>query len=156
MTIEIAVSHNFETAHRLPCLPGKCQNVHGHSWLAKITVHGEMDKNGIICDYGRVKKIVREWIDTHLDHGAMLGSEDNLLSHFISGGSKVFLFGETDVPSWREGASGTYPARPWPTVEAVAEMLAVKLQERLSDTNCMVVKVEVRETAVNFATWRAK
>lgn len=152
-TISLAIEHNFETAHRLPFLGGKCANLHGHSWKVKVAFvayqHAMgMNGHGISMEYGLLKKAVRGWIDEHLDHGSMLGAQD-LLAHnteikAVLG--KVFVFGE----------GGDYPTMPWPTVEATARMLADKLQEVADQTFNDILWVDsvmVTETAVNSAVW---
>jgi len=40
----------------------------GETWLANIILHGELDEQGMVCDFGTVKKILRHWLDTELDH----------------------------------------------------------------------------------------
>lgn len=137
----VSVKHNFETAHRLPHIGGKCFNLHGHSWWTEITVEAPaLDADGMVVEFGAFKRGIREWIDTHLDHGAMLGTADPLLTVLRSEGSKVFEF---------EGS--------WPTVEATAELLASIAAGILSRVQhaegARVVSVDVRETAVNAASW---
>lgn len=135
----VTVKHNFETAHRLPCLPGKCQNLHGHSWWVEWAFEGVMDKNGITFEYGELKKKLRTWVDTFLDHGTMLGKDD-VLTQYQGLLGKVFIF----------GPGGDYVWKPWPTVEAVAEMLAYQASLL---TGVRPYHVEVRETHVNAAFW---
>lgn len=40
----------------------------GETWLANIELHGELDEQGMVCDFGTVKKVLRHWLDTELDH----------------------------------------------------------------------------------------
>jgi 6-pyruvoyltetrahydropterin/6-carboxytetrahydropterin synthase len=125
-TTQIRVKHNFETAHRLPFLGGKCANLHGHSWRVEITLFASMqdegiDANGLSVDFSLIKKHVRGWIDSYLDHGCMLGVDDPLVPVLYEEGSKIYTFGE----------KGDYEEYPWPTVEAVARMLAWELGEVL-------------------------
>jgi len=157
----ISIKHNFETAHRLPFLEGKCTSIHGHSWWADVQlqrydVDQGMDENGISVDYSTVKKIVRNFIDEFLDHGTMLGKDDSLLQVFLDDGCKVFVFGE---PEDLQGNAIFWPEMPWPTVEAVAAMLVEELQQTFdevykeSKTRVWVEKVTVSEGPVNSATW---
>lgn len=143
MSVLLEVSHNAESAHRLPFIGGKCMNIHGHSWGLTFQIDGEIDADSVIADFSVVKKIVRNWVDEHLDHGAMLGVGDPLCEVFLKHGSKTFVFG-VDTPY------------PWPTVEAVALMLAEEIQPRLVDTfpGLAILEVRVQETAVNAAIWR--
>jgi len=140
----ITVRHNFETAHRLPQLGGKCQNLHGHSWWVEATVVGGADPGGIVVEFHDLKSYLREWIDAHLDHGAMLGRADALVPALQDAGSKVFVFGDSE-PS---------PGLDWPTVENVAELLARVTTECIRAKGwpgVRVSRVVVRETHVNAA-----
>lgn len=134
------MKHNFETAHRLPHLGGKCENLHGHSWWAEVTVSApELDAQGIVVEFGAFKRVLRRWMDDFLDHGAMLGSADPLLPCLKEQGCKVYEFEQ------------------WPTVEAVAELIATQAQVFLESVDhapgARISRVVVRETAVNAATW---
>lgn len=40
----------------------------GETWLANVALHGELDAQGMVCDFGTVKKVLRHWLDTELDH----------------------------------------------------------------------------------------
>jgi 6-pyruvoyltetrahydropterin/6-carboxytetrahydropterin synthase len=142
----ITVKHNFETAHRLPFLEGKCESIHGHSWWVEWFIDAPMDENGLTVEYGSVKKQLRTWVDEFLDHGTMLGVEDALLPAFIADGSKVYVFGQQDKMHG-------YQERPWPTVEAVAELLAVVAHDLVPEGQIRMVKVQ--ETHVNKAVWMA-
>jgi 6-pyruvoyltetrahydropterin/6-carboxytetrahydropterin synthase len=146
MTHQIRVRHNFETAHRLPHLAGKCLNLHGHSWWAEVTVQAEcLSEDQTVVEFGAFKRALRAFIDEHLDHGAMLGAGDPLAALLAAHDSKVYLFGEP--PYARD--------LPYPTVEAVAVLLARVAQAVLDDqpraAGATVSRVEVTETHVNAA-----
>lgn len=150
MSASITIAHNFETAHRLPFLPGKCTSLHGHSWWTEVTIAGELDVHGVLLDYGAVKRRVREWIDARLDHGTMLGREDPLIGPLTEAGCKLFVFDPTDpVSLCGEGRPLT-----WPTVENVAELLRRFVTGWLATSGGrgpFTVSVRVRETHVNEA-----
>lgn len=40
----------------------------GETWLANVRLLGELDEQGMVCDFGTVKKLLRHWLDTELDH----------------------------------------------------------------------------------------
>jgi 6-pyruvoyltetrahydropterin/6-carboxytetrahydropterin synthase len=137
----VTVRHNFETAHRLPHLPGKCQSLHGHSWWASVTAEAHELAAGTVVEFGEFKTGLRQWIDTHLDHGSMLGPDDPLLPVLRGHGCKVH-----EVPGW-------------PTVENVAAMLGDVAGQVLQSIGARapgtsIVLVRVTETHVNEATWR--
>ncbi|NWF31172.1 6-carboxytetrahydropterin synthase [Streptomyces sp. PKU-EA00015] len=138
MSHAVTVRHNFETAHRLPHLPGKCESLHGHSWWAEVTVEAPELVAGLVVEFGPFKKALRAWIDAHLDHGVMLGPNDPLVPVLRSHDCKVH-----EVPGW-------------PTVENVAALLADVADKALTDLvrapGARVARVHLAETHVNAAT----
>ena len=44
------------------------RGVVGETWLASITLEGALDHQGMVCDFGIVKKTVRNWLDEFVDH----------------------------------------------------------------------------------------
>jgi len=40
----------------------------GETWLAHVQLDGALDHQGMVCDFGVVKKTLRQWLDTELDH----------------------------------------------------------------------------------------
>lgn len=48
----------FEAAHRIPGHPGKCDRLHGHTYLVDVEVVGEdLDDLGILVDFGHLKEL---------------------------------------------------------------------------------------------------
>jgi len=142
----VAVKHNFETAHRLPFLEGKCQSIHGHSWWVEWQFEKPVDSNGLTVEYGTMKRHLRDWVDTYLDHGTMLGINDPLWQAFKDDiGCKLFTFGASS----KEFMSTA--DHKWPTVEAVAQLLANVGEGLIGEAQ--IVRVEVQETHVNKAIW---
>lgn len=149
----VTVRHNFETAHRLPDLGGKCRNLHGHSWWAEITLTGRKRPDGTVLDFGVMKSELRGWIDRELDHGVMLGDADPLVPHLIEAGCKVFAFGAP--VHGRTLAEQLASDMRWPTVENVALLLARVATALLVPTipGVSVARVRVQETSVNAAEY---
>lgn len=63
----------FEAAHRLPHHDGKCQRLHGHSWVGRVYVTGQElqtqgAKQGMVMDYGEMKKYLQPLLEDYLDH----------------------------------------------------------------------------------------
>lgn len=70
---EVVKSVRFEAAHLLPHHDGKCQRLHGHSFIAEITVrredlHSTGPKQGMAIDFGDIKDAVKPLIENKLDH----------------------------------------------------------------------------------------
>lgn len=64
---------SFEAAHRLPHHDGKCQRLHGHSWVGWVevesnTVQLDGPAAGMVMDYGAIAAILELIVQDHLDH----------------------------------------------------------------------------------------
>lgn len=65
---EIKVSAEFEAAHRVAGYPGKCDRLHGHSWVVEASVTGhKLDELGMLVDFKLVKGYLRDLLE-ELDH----------------------------------------------------------------------------------------
>lgn len=73
----------FDAAHRLPFHKGKCFNLHGHRYELTVEVEGDLDNNGLLMDYGDMKKTIGAWIDDHLDHATLVSSDDGPLFAYV-------------------------------------------------------------------------
>jgi len=58
----------FDSAHKLPNYPGKCKNLHGHTWKLIISLEGEVNEKGMIIDFKDLKQQVNEKVVDKLDH----------------------------------------------------------------------------------------
>ena len=44
----------------------------GETWLASIELTGELDEQGMVLDFARVKSMVRDYLDKHIDHRLLI------------------------------------------------------------------------------------
>ena len=68
--MEIFKEFNFEAVHRLPDVPGghKCSRLHGHSFVVRIFVAGEMGSaTGWVIDFSEISAAFKP-ILKQLDH----------------------------------------------------------------------------------------
>ncbi|MEL7083131.1 MAG: 6-carboxytetrahydropterin synthase QueD [Cyanobacteria bacterium J06597_1] len=68
--MKIFKDFQFEAAHRLPNVPEghKCARLHGHSFLVRLEVSGEMgERSGWVQDFGDISKAFQPLYD-RLDH----------------------------------------------------------------------------------------
>ena len=149
----VVLSHRFQAAHRLPHLPGQCENLHGHSWRASVTVTAPaLTRDRIVVEFGAFKKaLFKGWVDTFLDHGSMLAGSDPLAPVLLAEGSKVFRFGLADA----DGEEKLATELAYPTVEDVAHLVsrvAVRVLATVPHApGARVGLVEIEETDVNRA-----
>jgi 6-pyruvoyltetrahydropterin/6-carboxytetrahydropterin synthase len=71
----------FEAAHALPRHGGKCQRMHGHSWvgwveLAADSVEESGPSTGMVMDFGDIAAVISPMVDAHLDHYVLNESLD--------------------------------------------------------------------------------
>jgi len=88
--MEISKTIEFEMGHRLPNHQGLCRNLHGHHYKVEVFVEGDCGNNvcgapseGMVVDFGELKRIMTEVIDKPLDHAFMFYCEDPVLLEMV-------------------------------------------------------------------------
>jgi 6-pyruvoyl-tetrahydropterin synthase len=51
------------------------RGVVGETWLANIVLEGSLDEQGMVCDFGIVKKTIRHFLDTYIDHCLVVAAQ---------------------------------------------------------------------------------
>lgn len=78
--IRLTKEFSFEAAHALGGYDGPCREIHGHSYRLFVTIKGtpsrdeQNPKQGMVMDFGVLKKIVHEEIISRFDHALVLRS----------------------------------------------------------------------------------
>lgn len=76
--VRITKEFQFEMAHALSNYDGKCKNIHGHTYRLFVTIIGkpiddpQNPKNGMLMDFGDLKRIVIQNIFDKHDHYLVL------------------------------------------------------------------------------------
>jgi 6-pyruvoyltetrahydropterin/6-carboxytetrahydropterin synthase len=77
VTLTIMRRIKFCAGHRLFKHGGRCENFHGHNYVADFYVTGtEQDEVGRVIDFSVLKNRLKGWIDDHWDHAMLLFAED--------------------------------------------------------------------------------
>jgi len=143
--IRITKEFTFETGHALYGYDGLCKNVHGHSYKLAVTLIGspiedpQAIKNGMVMDFGDLKKIVKEEIVDVFDHATVLNvtsPHKSLADDMEAQGHKIVRV--------------TYQ----PTCELMLVDFAQKIIPRLPN-GIDLHHLTLRETATAFAEWYA-
>lgn len=140
--IHLTKIFHFEAAHALMGYDGRCRNIHGHSYEMRVTIKGmpidnpSSPKNGMVMDFGDLKKIVNEEIIDYYDHAFIIN--DQMPKDFIE---EVKRHYERII---------VLPYQP--TTELMLIDFAKKIKKRLPD-NVTLVKVMLKETEGSFAEW---
>lgn len=66
--ISITKVFTFDSAHHLNDYPGKCKNIHGHTYKLEVTLKGIPDKNGLVIDFHDLSDLVEREILSKVDH----------------------------------------------------------------------------------------
>ena len=56
----------------------------GETWLASVELQGELDEQGMVCDFGIVKKMLRDWLDTEIDHRLVVPTQSHSISNLTT------------------------------------------------------------------------
>ena len=82
--LEVSITRifTFDSAHYLPHHRGKCKELHGHTYKLEVTVSGTVDpgpgsETGMVMDFGRLDKLVKDRIVNVLDHTNLNDTFDN-------------------------------------------------------------------------------
>jgi 6-pyruvoyltetrahydropterin/6-carboxytetrahydropterin synthase len=79
-TVTVTRRFEFDAAHRVLGHQGQCASLHGHRYVAEVTVSSpRLDDLGMVVDFGVVKEKVGEWIDEYWDHNFIAHHEDPLV-----------------------------------------------------------------------------
>jgi 6-pyruvoyltetrahydropterin/6-carboxytetrahydropterin synthase len=85
--MQIRKHFRFEAAHVLPHHPGKCSRMHGHSYRLDVAVRGPIQSDGpargMIEDFDKIKRIVREHAVDILDHRTLNDLMENPTAEHI-------------------------------------------------------------------------
>lgn len=81
---------NFDSAHRIVNHPGKCANLHGHSYLYELEFSFDPSENnkgeeiGYAIDFADIKKVAAKYLDDVYDHAAIYNPQDQYLRPFLN------------------------------------------------------------------------
>lgn len=155
----IAVKHNIEVAHRLFELPGKCEQIHGHSMWVTMHLVGRVNDLGILAgiEYGDLKKLFRRYLDTEYDHRLLLNASDPfagpIMQMYRDGDDQFQVNGEQTFLPGLNAVMGD------PTTENISKWIAKDMESELLRNipqqfdMLSSINVEVWETSVNCASY---
>jgi 6-pyruvoyltetrahydropterin/6-carboxytetrahydropterin synthase len=73
--VVIRKTFRFEAAHVLPHHPGKCSNLHGHSYRFEVAVAGPLAERGpaagMVLDFDEIATVARPLVIDRLDHSSL-------------------------------------------------------------------------------------
>lgn len=87
--MEITRRLEFDAGHRIPNHEGHCRHIHGHRYVIEVTLLGDVLKHqgyaddGMVLDFGDIKKLTNELIVSKWDHAFLVAKEDQSLVNFL-------------------------------------------------------------------------
>ncbi len=144
--IRLTKEFSFETAHALDGYDGPCREIHGHSYRLFVTVKGAPladaghPKQGMVMDFGLLKRIVSEEIIARFDHALVLqrtAATDDLRAALAQ------RFDNLVEVDYR------------PTCENMLADFAARIRPRLPQ-GISLHALRLHETATSFAEWYAE
>ena len=142
--IRVTKEFGFEMAHALWDYDGLCKNIHGHSYKLFVTIIGEPinesenPKNGMVMDFGDLKRIVNSEIVNKFDHTIVFSS----LAPTKSFVDVKQMFERIVIFDFQ------------PTCELLVEDFAQKIRNKFPN-NIKLFSVKLYETATSYAEWFA-
>jgi len=68
----------------LPWHPGKCRNLHGHTYRLEVSVEGPVDTHGVVADFADIDTLVTREIIDRFDHTYLNDVIDNPTAEVIA------------------------------------------------------------------------
>ena len=138
--LRVTKEFSFEMAHALQNYDGECVNIHGHTYHLSVTIIGPVADmagspgDGMVVDFGVVKKIVQEHVLDTFDHALVLHAADKRVEALKTTGTRMIL-------------------TPYqPTAENLILDFVSRIQKVIGK-NLILHSVSLRETATSFAEW---
>ncbi len=142
--IRVTKRFHFEMAHALFQYDGLCRNIHGHSYNLQVTLIGDVKKepghpkDGMVLDFGDLKKVVKSKIVDRFDHALMVNS----------------LFTQPQIDLLKQTSERIIVVDFQPTSENIVTYIADILKQHLP-SGVSLFSIRLYETVTSYAEWFA-
>ncbi len=138
----------WDSGHRVLNHEGKCRHLHGHRYVAEITVSAPaLDTLGRVIDFSVLKTEIGEWIDQRWDHNMLLNSDDPLLQQGFNAGDA------SDIALELVGRDPYIFYQMNPTAENIAKVLYGIAVDQMAPYGISVHNVRIWETPNCYADY---
>lgn len=143
-SVSVTKEFTFDCCHLLSDHPGKCKNLHGHTYKVQVTVMSKQSfrsdtfPRGIIVDFKDLKERLNADLFDQFDHAYIYNSLGGAAERQIGTLIHSFKLRSVDLKM---------PA----TAENMAHYFFEKAQEILQASRLIVLNVKVWETPTSFA-----
>jgi len=146
MSVSITQKIEWDMGHRLgDGYASKCRHAHGHRYVAEVSFTApELDRYGMVVDFGDIKRLCKTWIDDHIDHSFLVYDKDTTLLEFLRAeDNRHYLvhFNTTaeNIVTWLAGVLQQ-------TIDADAD---------IGDRGIRLTRLKLYETPNGWAEWHA-
>ncbi len=127
----------------------------GESWIMDVELEGELDEQGMVFDFSKVKKTIKSWVDDNLDHklvvpgasgGYYRSTEEGMgsLTFRLDSGQRIKHVGPADSVAVLNRLSSITP-------DAVARLIEVELKQTLPNNITQInVHLNVEKISGDF------
>lgn len=136
-TLKIARQFHWEMGHRLPFHTSGCANIHGHSYKLMVELEGYCDDNGMMMDYGDMKKLVMPVVD-EFDHCFLCDANDRIMLPFLE--MSGFKYKVVPFPTTAENLVFHFLETLWEVFSPFPQITGLKL--RLQETDISYAEAE--------------
>lgn len=142
--IRVTKKFRFEMAHALYEYDGICRNIHGHTYHLEVTLLGEPQqtpghpKDGMVLDFGILKKTVNDKIVRTFDHALVVSS----------------IFPKDHIEAFQKATERLVVVNFQPTTENLIVHFSEILQQAFP-SNVSLFSMRLYETDNSFADWFA-
>lgn len=142
--IRVTKLFHFEMAHSLHNYDGLCKHIHGHSYKMEVTLIGEPEnkpnaiKDGMVIDFGDLKRIVKKNVVDCFDHSYMVPSS----------------YDKTHLAFLKKTTERLIVVNFQPTAENILVYIVKILQQHLP-SHVDLYSIRLSETATSYAEWFA-
>lgn len=142
--VRVTKEFRFEAAHALYKYDGLCKNIHGHSYILRVTIKGSPNEDsnnsklGMVMDFGDLKRIVNKEIVDKLDHSVMLNEK----APYQSFSNIEEMFDRIHILNYQ------------PTCENMVVDFAKRIGANLPK-HVELFSIQLYETATSYAEWFA-
>jgi 6-pyruvoyltetrahydropterin/6-carboxytetrahydropterin synthase len=138
--LQVTKIFRFEMAHAIYGYPGKCRNIHGHSYELHVTVglpvaaEEILPAPGFIIDFKELKRLVQSLVVEELDHRLVL--------------SEMYLNAHEHIAITENVTVWAYE----PSAENILLFTRSRLQDNLPP-GVDLLRLKLFETADSYAEW---
>jgi 6-pyruvoyltetrahydropterin/6-carboxytetrahydropterin synthase len=146
----------FDAGHRVLGHKGKCRHLHGHRYVAEVTVDApSLNDLDMVIDFSIVKSLIGDWINDVWDHNILLNENDPLAIISRDMDTRIGEVQNKNIQSYNKQALEIFGGKPPylmagnPTAEAIATELFAKAGFLLREAGfpqLRVTNVRVYET----------